>query len=57
MIIKEANRSAIDILNKTYCRTKIQEIQKDETDNKLIDTSNDDNIVLKMTNAQWNIKY
>ena len=49
IIIKEADkRSAIIILNKTYSITKIQEILRDKTDYKLIDTNIDNNIISKI---------
>ncbi len=40
-IIKEDKGNAIVILNKAYYRTKIQEIIRDETNDKLINTSRD----------------
>ena len=46
IIIKEADKgSAIVILDKMHCKTKMQEILKDETNYKLIDTNIDNNIV------------
>ena len=46
IIIKEADeRSAVVILHKTYYKTKIQKILKDETNYKLIDTNIDNNII------------
>ena len=39
--------SAVVILDKTYYKTKIQEILKDETNYKLIDSNIDNNIILK----------
>ena len=46
IIIKKADmESAVVILNKTNYWTKIQEILKDETNNKLIDTNIDNNII------------
>ena len=41
--------SAVVILDKTYNKTKFQEILKDETNNKLIDKNMDNNTILKMT--------
>ena len=50
MIIKEANKgSDVVILDKTYYKTKIQEILKDETNYKLIDKNIDNNIISKIT--------
>ena len=44
-MIKEADKgSAVVIFNKTYYRTKIQEILRDETNYKLIDTGINNNI-------------
>ena len=43
--MKEADKgSAVVVLVKTYNKTKIQEILKDETNYKLIDINIDDNI-------------
>ena len=48
-IIKEAEKgSAVVILGKTYYKTKIQEILKDEANYKLIDTNIDNNIISKI---------
>ena len=49
IIIKEADKgSAVVILDKTYYKTKIQEILKDETNYKLIDTNIDNNFIQKI---------
>ena len=49
LIIKEADKgSVVVILTKTYNRTQIQEILRDETNYKLID-KNMDNDILKIT--------
>ena len=46
IIIKEASKgSSIVILDKTYFKTKIQEILEDKTNFKLIDTKIDNNII------------
>ena len=48
-ILKEADKgSVIVILDKTYYKTKIQEILKDEAYYKLIDTNIDNNIISKI---------
>ena len=53
MIIKEADKgSAAIIIDKTYYKTKIQEILEDKTyynTNLLIDTNIDNNIISKIT--------
>ena len=50
IIITEADTgSTIVILNKTYYGTKIQEILRDETNYKLIDTNIDNYIISKIT--------
>ena len=41
--------SAVVILDKTYYKTKNQEILKNETNNKLRDTNIDNNIISKTT--------
>ena len=41
--------SAVVILDKTYYKTKVQEILKDETNYKLIDTNLDNKIISKIT--------
>ena len=50
IIIKETNKgSTIVIFDKTYYKTKIQEVLNDETNYKLIDTNIDNNVTSKIT--------
>ena len=50
VIIKEADkRSDVVISDKTYYRTKIQEILRGETNYKVIDKNIDNNIISKIT--------
>ena len=49
-IIKATDKgSAVVILDKTYYKTKIQEILENKTYYKLIDTNVDNNIISKIT--------
>ena len=50
IIIKEANnRSAVIILNKTWSRTKIQEILKDWTNYRIRNTNKNNDVISKLT--------
>ena len=48
-IIKEDKGSDVVILDKTYSKTKIQEILRDETNNEIIYTNISNDIISKIT--------
>ena len=52
IIIKDANKeNAVVIVDKSYYRTKIQEIQSDKTNPRLMDTNIDNKSYKKLQNS------